>query len=119
MDNEYLPIGSVVMLNGGKKRLMVIGFCSMANGDDNTIYDYSGCLYPEGLLNSNEVFLFNNSQIEEIFFRGLDDEEEKIFKENLSNNMNGVEQDTFIKIEDAIVEKDDTPTFSINDGIFN
>lgn len=118
MDDKYLPIGSVVMLKGGKKRVMVTGFCSIADGGDSTIYDYSGCLYPEGLLNSNEVCLFNNSQIEEIFFRGLEDEEEKAFKENLSNNMNGVEQEMSIKIDDA-VEEQITPTFSINDGIFN
>ena len=40
---KYLPIGTVVMLKGGKKRAMIIGFCSIPQEDQSKMYDYSGC----------------------------------------------------------------------------
>ena len=30
MEDKFLPIGTVVLLKGGKKRVMIIGFCAMA-----------------------------------------------------------------------------------------
>lgn len=81
---KYLPIGTVVMLKGGKKRAMITGFCSIAGEDQTKVFDYSGCLYPEGLLSSNQTLLFNHEQIDKIFHLGLIDEEEKQFKQKLN-----------------------------------
>lgn len=80
---KYLPIGSVVMLKGGKKRAMIIGFCSIPQEDKSKMYDYSGCLYPEGMIASDKILLFNHEQIEKIYCLGFSDEEEKQFKTNL------------------------------------
>lgn len=85
---KYLPIGSVVLLNNGTKRLMVTGFCVVPNDDKTKIYDYSGCLYPEGMLSSDEVALFNHDQIKQIYALGFSDEEEKSFKSKLINELN-------------------------------
>ena len=62
---KFLPIGTVVMLKGGTKRVMIIGFC-VTNGEDKEVYDYSGCLYPEGLLSSNEICMFNHDLIDTV-----------------------------------------------------
>ena len=70
MRDKYLPIGSVVLLKGGKKRAMITGFCSVAQENQEKIYDYSGCVYPEGYLSSNQVCLFDHDQIDKIFFEG-------------------------------------------------
>ena len=87
MNNEigekYLPIGTVVMLKGGTKRAMITGFCSIAQEDSNKMYDYSGCIYPEGYISSNQVCLFDHSQIEKVYHTGLIDEEEISFKDKL------------------------------------
>ena len=77
---KYLPIGTVVMLKGASKRLMITGFCSMATDDTNTMFDYSGCMYPEGFLSSDQTALFNHSQIAQVYHMGLVDDEEKKFK---------------------------------------
>ena len=82
---KYLPIGTVVMLKGGKKRLMITGFCSMAKDNPSVMYDYSGCLYPEGVLSSDQTALFNHDQIAQVYYLGFVDDEEKKFKENLKN----------------------------------
>ena len=55
MRDKYLPIGSVVLLKGGKKRAMITGFCSVAQ-----------------------------EKQDKIFFTGFEDDEEFEFKEKLN-----------------------------------
>ena len=94
---KYLPIGSVVMLKGGKKRLMITGFCAIPEEEPNQIFDYSGCMYPEGFLSSSQTGLFNHEQIETVYSLGFSDDEEKQFqvrlkelvKQQLQNNSSG------------------------------
>lgn len=91
MRDKYLPIGTVVLLKGGRKRAMITGFCSVAQENQEKIYDYSGCVYPEGYLSSNQVCLFDHDQIDKIFFVGYEDEEEKMFKEKLNQIVSSIE----------------------------
>lgn len=83
MYEKFLPIGTVVLLKGATKRLMITGFCSVANENKNEMFDYCGCLYPEGILTSEQTALFNHDQIEKIFAIGYSDDEEKNFKTKL------------------------------------
>ena len=85
MQEKYLPIGTVVLLKGGSKRVMITGFCSVDGNESDVIYDYNGCVYPEGYLSSDQTCLFNHDQIEQVINMGLVDEEEKEFKEKLNN----------------------------------
>lgn len=80
---KYLPIGTVVMLKDGKKRIMITGFCCIDKNNEEKIYDYSGCLYPEGIISTDKNLLFDHIQIKEIYHIGLIDNEEKEFKEKL------------------------------------
>jgi hypothetical protein len=86
--DKYLPIGTVVMLKGGKKRAMITGFCSIPENDKTKVFDYSGCIYPEGFLSSTQICLFNHDQIETIYHLGLIDDEEKEFKTKLETIFN-------------------------------
>ncbi len=85
---RFLPIGTVVLLKGAKKRLMITGFCSYDEATKDKAYDYTGCLYPEGMISSKQTALFNHSQIEKIFYLGLSDQEEKQFKQKLVTEVN-------------------------------
>lgn len=76
---SYLPIGSVVLLEGGKRRLMVYGR-KLKSKDDNQEYDYMGCLYPEGATNGEDVILFNHNQIQMVYFVGFQDLEEIVYR---------------------------------------
>lgn len=80
MYKNMLPIGSVVLLKGGEKRLMITGRIQTKSGSD-IIYDYSGCYYPEGIVDSASMFFFNRDAIEEIYFIGFQDPEEIRFRE--------------------------------------
>lgn len=83
MDKKtYLPIGSVVLLKNGRKRVMVYGRKIKANGEES-VYDYVGCLYPEGALDSKNVILFNHDQIQMVYFIGFQDLEEIAFRQQL------------------------------------
>ena len=73
---KYLPIGTVVMLKGGEKKVMITGFYVVEQGKQDTVWDYGGCLYPEGLVASNQVVLFDHAQISEVLHMGLINDEE-------------------------------------------
>ena len=81
---KYLPLGTVVMLKNGKKRLMITGFCITPNNDDGVMFDYSGVIFPEGMISSDQTALFNHEQIERVDYLGLVDDEEKKFKTKLN-----------------------------------
>ncbi len=79
MDNKILPLGSVVLLNGGTKKVMVIGYCMKTPEKPNKMYDYCGCVFPEGVLRSDVTCVFDHSQIKEVCFSGFQDEEANRF----------------------------------------
>ena len=81
MDN-LLPIGSVVLLKSGEKKIMIYGRMQMAL-DSNDQYDYVACLYPEGNISEEYTYLFNHSDINEVIFKGYADEDEEAFKQLL------------------------------------
>lgn len=80
---QLLPIGSVVLLKGGKKKLMIYGV-KQTDKSSGIEYDYISVLYPEGNMGEMGQYLFNHSDIDEIFFRGCEDEEREQFIENLA-----------------------------------
>lgn len=83
MKEKYLPIGTVCLLKNGKKRLMITGFCAVPTENKQKMYDYSGCIFPEGFLTSNQVCLFNHDQIEKIYHMGYEDESQQSFNKTL------------------------------------
>lgn len=85
---KYLPIGTILILKEGEKKLMITGFLAVnSDAEKPEIYDYCGCSYPEGLLSFDEVFLFNHEDIYKIFYLGYTDEEEQEFKKGLKEEL--------------------------------
>ncbi len=82
---DLLPIGSIVLLRDGEKRLMISGIMQSDASGDGQEYDYLGVLYPEGHIGEQFQYLFNHEDIQEIFFRGFEDEERRDFLEKLAN----------------------------------
>lgn len=81
---NLLPIGTVVILNGGKKRLMIFGVKQTMENEENKEYDYIGVPYPEGNIGTDFQYLFNHDDVEEVFFRGFEDIERQEFIFHLS-----------------------------------
>lgn len=80
---DLLPIGSVVLLERGTKRLMVSGV-KQTDNETGVEYDYIGVIYPEGSIGDQGSFLFNHENIADIVFRGFEDEERDSFIERLA-----------------------------------
>ena len=82
--SALLPIGTVVMLKESTKRVMIYGRLQRET-DGERVWDYIGCLFPEGNINPDHSFLFDNGQIESVFFVGCQDEEEMRFQQYLQD----------------------------------
>lgn len=84
IQGKYLPVGTVVLLRNGTKRVMINGFCTMDASKPDKVYDYSGVLFPEGSLSSDQTLLFDHEQIVRVDHMGLVDQEEQEFKVKLA-----------------------------------
>lgn len=89
---KYLPIGSVVLLRDAKKRVMVTGFAVKSPQYGDRIFDYIGCLYPEGSISQDKNLLFDHKDIAQIFALGFSDEEQKAFMVKLKDAVSKMEQ---------------------------
>lgn len=91
-----LPNGTIVLLKGGNKRLMIYGRKQLVTGEEKedlqaqeeeiteqTMYDYIGVPYPEGYINQEYTYVFNHSDIIDIIFKGYEDQEEEEFQKIL------------------------------------
>ena len=110
MKEKYLTIGSVVTLKDATKKIMVIGYCPVEK-EHNQMYDYSACLYPEGVIDSNRMLLFNHDQIATIHFIGLEDEEQKQNNEKLKELVNNMTNLQEIKLPQS---NDNVETLNVN-----
>lgn len=90
MAKHIFPIGTVVLLKGATKRVMICGRFQKREGDD-TLYDYSGCPFPEGLNSPRQLVLFQNEDVAQLFFVGCQDQEELLYREELRKRLEAYE----------------------------
>ena len=84
----FLPIGSVVLLKDSTKRVMITGVCQEGTTEKGRkLYDYVGCVYPEGYQGADQNFLFNTDQIDTLYAMGYQDSEFFAFKERADEIM--------------------------------
>ena len=100
MQEKFLPIGTVCILKDATKKVMIAGFCATGVETGDKVFDYIGCLYPEGILSSDRTLLFNHEQIEKIYYMGFVNEEEKTFKEKVKEILKKVEESKIETLDD-------------------
>lgn len=79
---DFLPLGTIVTLKGGSKRVMIVGRLQQET-NQQTIYDYSAVCWPEGMVDSKQIYLFNHEDLAMIWFIGYQDQEEFEVRANL------------------------------------
>ena len=79
---KFLPLGSVITISENSRKIMITGFYKK-NDLDQLYYDYSGCMYPEGILDGAKDILFNHDQITSILYNGMINDEEIAYKTQL------------------------------------
>lgn len=76
-----LPIGSVVYLSEGNQKMMILNRGAIVEQNkEQVLFDYTASVYPNGL-DPEQVYYFNDSDIDEIVFEGYKDIDEKRFVE--------------------------------------
>ena len=83
---KFLPIGTIVLLKDGNKKVMITSYLIFPSGnaENKNMYDYGGCTYPEGVIDSKLGVGFNHDQIAEIVHMGLEDDDFIEFKNTLN-----------------------------------
>lgn len=84
---ELLPLGSIVYLQEGTQKLVIVGRGVIFDDSDTgkqAFADYMGVLYPQGLQTDSTIF-FHHENIDKIIFEGYRDEEESRFLEIYHN----------------------------------
>lgn len=84
MENKkLLPLGSIVLLESGMQKLVVIGrgviYHNQELGKD-VLSDYIGAAYPAGM-NPESAIFFQHQDIDKVIFEGYRDEDEDRFLE--------------------------------------
>jgi len=77
MARDLYPLGSIVYLDEGDTKLMIVGRGAVFNDpeDGEVFFDYVGCIYPRGLDIKQAVF-FQHEDISLLVFEGFKDSEE-------------------------------------------
>ena len=107
---KFLPIGTVVLLKGGSKELMITGYCIIPTGKTfehgkevqsvGKVFDYGACTYPEGVIFSDQVFGFNHEQIEKISHMGYETNQQKEFSNILKNTIEQIKEKSKLENQD-------------------
>lgn len=98
MDNikeKYLPIGTVVKLKDNDHRVMITGYCMASKDelksdkkDSVIIWDYSACLFPEGVTSVKKNIVFNHGAIVEVYHYGLMNNETELLNNYIKKAIN-------------------------------
>ncbi|PTH62048.1 type II secretion protein [Staphylococcus agnetis] len=74
-------IGSIIYLKEDSQKLMIINRGPIVEIDDKKyMFDYSACKYPLGVV-EDQIYYFNEENIDKVVFEGYVDEEETRFQE--------------------------------------
>ena len=84
--HKLLPLGSIVILKDGDKKLMIYGRVQIA-AEINKSFDYIACLWPEGNLDIEHIYLFNHLDIDTVTHRGYSDYEDIAFLEVIDEQL--------------------------------
>ena len=82
-EDLFLPLGSIVKLKGSNSKVMITGFAVISKITGSEVYDYTGCIYPDGFVSYDTALMFNHSQIEEVYYKGFESDESREFNKNL------------------------------------
>lgn len=86
-------IGSIIYLKEGSQKLMIINRGPIIEMDNQRyIFDYSACKYPVGVV-EDEIYYFNEENIDKVIFEGYSDEDETRFQELYEDMLKNLDSD--------------------------
>lgn len=85
MTNDFLPIGSVAQLKDSSALVMIAGYLPIRQTEPDRVWDYSGFRFPIGYTEDEEIYCFDQEQIEIVYAQGYWDIEEELFMSRLAD----------------------------------
>jgi len=82
---QYYPIGTIVLLEGGNRPLMIFGRRQI-QATTGKEWDYVACLYPEGNLGDKYNIFFQYEEIAQVLYLGWISEYEQQMQQILQQN---------------------------------
>jgi len=79
-EQTFLALGSVVILKGALKKLMIVNRASIVEG---RYFDYGAVLFPEGMIDANLAY-FNHEDILKVVSEGHRDDEDALMVEQIT-----------------------------------
>lgn len=89
---ELLPLGTIVTLKNGTKKIMIVGRLQKQK-ENGKVYDYAACLWPEGMIDSQHFYLFDHEQIHILYYIGMQSSEEFQFRFVLEDEMKKLKEE--------------------------
>jgi hypothetical protein len=81
---NFLPLGSVVLVRGGVRKIMIVARAVVLDYEgEQTYFDYGACAYPEGLM-GDAVLYFNHEDLNRVVFSGFSDDDDELMTENIN-----------------------------------
>ena len=100
-ESKYLPLGSIVKLKGGELKVMVISYLIFPKkGQKKKVFDYGGCIYPTGVIDTDHMIGFNHDDIENVCFLGFKDEEQERMNKALLEHGEELKEDLLSQLND-------------------
>lgn len=93
MQNQFLPIGSVVQLKNSTACVMIAGYLPMGPSRPGYVWDYSGFKFPLGYVRDDEIYCFDQDQIEVVHALGYQDREQFSFVNSLAYSVEKIKAD--------------------------
>ena len=116
-EKTFLPLGSIVILKGALKKLMII---NRANLVKDQYFDYGAILYPEGMIDGNLAY-FNNDDIFKVISKAYTDDDDTLMVEQLTQAKETFFASSGKEVEQVVSETviaqatDDDPFASVRD----
>lgn len=92
MYNQFLGIGSVVLLKGEGKKVMIIGYYGL--DQTGKTVDYMGVVYPEGYFTPDKIVGFDQLDVLQVLHEGYKDIEQERFFTDLRAFNQGLSNQT-------------------------
>ena len=80
--SDWLPIGSVVHIEG-YEGLVMVTTCIVADVDTGVLWDYAGVPYPMGKTRPDDDVMFDRESIDGIFYLGYQDDDNERYQDGL------------------------------------
>jgi len=74
---RLLPIGTILKLDPeSDEKVMIVGRLVKRGAEGDKMWDYCGCVAPQGINSEEELVFFDHEQVKQLLFIGFQDEDE-------------------------------------------